>query len=106
MVTLVIVLCLLDFSGQCQSGSAFDQRIAHQPPIGVAAPARSCPAYGAGPCQEWPAADTSAMPSPMTLEECQRDGQAYASEWLAEHPGFAVRKLRCESDATIPPGQS
>src|SRR5579872_5900256 len=104
MVTLVVTLCLMNFVGQCQPNSEFEQKVSHQAPSGVVAPARTCPAYDAGPCLEWPAADTSALPAPMTIEECQRNGEAYAEEWLAEHPGYAVRRLRCESDATMPPG--
>ncbi|HEY0524721.1 MAG TPA: hypothetical protein VGD08_15105 [Stellaceae bacterium] len=46
-------------------------------------------------CQE----ERPAMGAELSLRTCAMQGQAYAAQWLSEHPKWLLSGWRCESSA-------
>jgi hypothetical protein len=97
---LILTVCslkLVGANGACPVGEAERIVIAAQPPAGVVMEAFACDLLQDRDCGPPAGArDEAGVMQPLSYEECLQHGEAYAVQWLADHPSYKFVHYGCK----------
>jgi hypothetical protein len=98
-VLLVLTVCslrLVNPDGSCPTDRQEHVTISAQAPAGAVMQAFSCDLLRDRDCSP-PAGtrDETSDTQPLSYEECVQHGEAYAAQWIADHPSYKFVHYGC-----------